>query len=181
MNDAAKARLLVVEHPRVPTAELVSPREVMETTADLYRFDVELPSRTTKRFTVETRRPTEERFELVDQDVSALVYLAKRSLPTPVTEALEQAAAILGRKVEADREAAEAAKAESRLVAEQQRIRENLTAVGPATRPGANYQRRLEAMEARLEALAERHEAATRVAEQAKAEFAEFVSTLNLP
>jgi chromosome segregation ATPase len=172
---------LILEHPRAQGAVLAEPSQAAETTAEHYRFEVELPAGETKRFTVETRRPIEERIELLRQDVSRLVYLSRRSLPREINRAWKRAAAILQRQAEAERELDEAAKAASKLVAEQKRIRENLAAVGTSTRPGANYQRRLEAVESRLDELASREEAANQAVERAKAEFADFVAGLDFP
>ncbi|MDR1513216.1 MAG: DUF4139 domain-containing protein, partial [Propionibacteriaceae bacterium] len=91
-NEAAKARLLLVEHPRVADAELVEPARPLEVTADLWRFEVDLPAGQTTRFAVETRTVTHEAVRLVDEDETRLTFLVRRGLPQRAKAALERAA-----------------------------------------------------------------------------------------
>lgn len=177
VNDSAKARRLLLEHPRPDKAELVQPAEADEITPEVYRFELELPPAATTHFAVVAEWLLQNEFRVIDDPRSILVRFSNEQALPPQTQAvLTQAAGIKQRQYQAETELAALETAEGKLVADQARIRENLSVVGPGTRSGAGYQKRLEELEDRLTEVTAKQEQLRQVAEAAAAELADFIA-----
>jgi len=179
VNESDQARRLVVEQPRRRHADLVEPQPT-DTTADAWRFELDLPPHSTTPFTVESRERTYDSTGLSHVTDSQLLYECGREMPPRTRQALEQAAAIARRLADAKAAVTALEETGEKLSDEQERLRENITAVGVLTRSGARYRKRLEALESRIEDLLAQHEEAETTATRIKAEFEDFVASLDI-
>ncbi|MDR1791140.1 MAG: hypothetical protein LBR20_05740 [Propionibacteriaceae bacterium] len=178
-NDSNTKRVLVIEHPRKNGNILVEPVAPAAKTAKAFRFEIELPPGKTT-FNVETQRPITQEHVLLEKDDQQLTCLIKKGTPKRVEDALLRAAELKQTEYEASETLKKWEVSEQRAVADQERIRENLQAVGVDTRSGANYQQRLDAAEARLEEIVARQDAAREAALKAKEAFLDYISALNI-
>ena len=176
VNESSVARHVMVEHRRGQDEELVQP-QASETTAGLYRFEIEVPANATMPFVVETNRTVQEEVAVVSDPRTVLTTYSPWGLPAEARTVLERAAEISERQRAAEAELASLNETESKLVADQARVRENLTVVGPDSRSGAGYLKRLDQLEDRLVELSARQDHIRHDAESAATELADYISS----
>ena len=176
VNESSKTRCLVVEHPRNSDEESVQP-PASETTSDLYRFDIELPPNRTTLFVVEVTSIFLREISIVDDPRRVLLTYSAWDLPEQARTVLEHAVELQQRKYDAETELSSLTQTESKLVADQARVRENLTVVGPDSRSGAGYLSRLEELENRLVLISDRQEQVRARVEAAASELADFIAS----
>ena len=176
VNESAKTRCLVVEHPRDPEEDLVQPRAA-ETTSDLYRFDIELPPNNTTLFVVEVTSMFIREISIVDDPRRALLTYSAWDIPEQARAVLEHAVELQQRKYDAETELSSLTQTESKLIADQARVRENLTVVGANSRSGAGYLSRLEELENRLVLISDRQEQVRARVEAVASELADFIAS----
>jgi len=175
-NDSAKARRILVEHPRVGAEELVQPAKADELTASLYHFETMVDPGQTATFIVEVKRMGKEEYAVIDGPRSVLVHYSSRGLPEKMRATLEHAADLKERQYQIDAELASLQATEERVIADQARVRENLSAVGASTRSGAGYQARLDELEDRLVELSTQMEALRQASDEAAAELSDYIA-----
>ena len=175
VNESPKPKLLLVEHRRGDGEELVRPAAA-ETAVGVYRFEVELPANRAAEFLVEVKRTGREEVAIVDDPRTVLARFSPWGLPATARAALERAAELSERQRKAEAELESLVELEERLVADQARVRQNLSVVGTDSRSGADYLARLEELEDRLVQNSARQELVRQEAETAAAELADFIS-----
>jgi hypothetical protein len=175
-NDSDSERNLVIEHPR-DGLELVSPATPSAQTASCWRFEVKLPPGTL-RFDVVTKEPKVEVVNLIDRTADDLAKFVGLNLPGSASQLLQEAVDLKRGEHDAREAVAQLEQAEQRIVSDQQRLRENMKAVGADTRSGAIYQERLEAAELQLKDLVARLGTAQDKANAAHQALTDYISTL---
>ncbi|ORE89678.1 DUF4139 domain-containing protein [Aurantimonas sp. 22II-16-19i] len=163
-NAGTEDRKLSIAHPKMSGWELTSEDRAGETES-AYRLEATVPAGGTRDIRATARFVTDEGFALVDAGQSDLVRFSKQTDDPKIASALENLAAIQGEKATLDRqiERLEAEKAD--IFAAQDRIRENIKAVGPGDlRDGylgtmAKQEDRLAAIDAEVAALKTQREA----------------------
>jgi hypothetical protein len=180
-NTAGEAKRVLVEHPRTPGAELAEPARPDETTPAAYRFVRPLPAGGELVLSVREERPLVEQISLVQQRPETLLsYASNQEIPANVRTALKRA---LDLKAEADAAQSALSAVQGRrnfLVAEQDRIRQNLEAAGNQSPQGQEYLRRLALLDGDLDQLARELEEADQKTKRAQKVYEDYLGTLKL-
>jgi hypothetical protein len=154
---ANEVRTVLIETPRLSGWTLAAPtgRDV-EQTQDAYRLRMRVAPNETKDVTVVQERPIATSFALVDANYDTLLLYAKNTvLSSGVRSALENAAA-LRRGVDKEQEGlTELESRRTRIVTEQERIRQNLARVPAGNDLHKRFLDTLRQQEDDLQALAE--------------------------
>ncbi|MDR1791605.1 MAG: DUF4139 domain-containing protein [Propionibacteriaceae bacterium] len=179
VNESASARTLLIEHPREAGESLVVPVDG-EKREKCFRIECELAPGETKKLLVETVAPRYEGVEIAKADEVKLLWASGAAPAGAAKDALEKALDLQRRRAKLRAALSESEKREKRLVDEQARIRENLLAVGVDSRSGANYQRRMEAVESRLDAVIKKQDEERRELQEVTREFGDFLSGLEI-
>ncbi|GHV71684.1 hypothetical protein AGMMS49928_24620 [Spirochaetia bacterium] len=147
-NASGEAKKIIIEHPVTQGTTLAEPAAFDERTPSLYRFKSLLPAKGELKFTVREDQPLSERIVLAQLRKETFVsYTTNQEIPAAVRNALQKAVEL---KQKADEEAAAKQELENqlaRLVSEQNRIRQNLEAVGNQTPQGQTYLQRMAALD----------------------------------
>jgi len=180
VNSGSSAKQLIVEHTKTPQTELVSP-QAAEQTAAAYRFNVNLSANRETILTVNEQRPISERITLLSLRPDAfLSYTTNQEIPANVRRSLTQAvelkntadtAALAVRDMETQR---------TRLIADQDRVRRNLEAAGSQTQQGAEYLRRLVALDSEIDTATANLDRANANARSAQQAYENYLNNLNL-
>ena len=180
INSDSSAKNIVIEKDKIANTTLASPNAA-EQTATAYRFNLSLPANRETVFSVVEQRPMSERITLLSQRPEALLsYSTNQEIPQRVRASLQRAVELRQavdtansniRNIEADR---------NRQIAEQDRIRRNLEAVGSQTTQGQTYLNRLTALDAEIDELTRNLERANASARAAQTAFENYINGLSL-
>ena len=180
INSSNAAKQLVIEHLKTLNTELVS-QQANEQTTSHYRFNLALPANRQTEFSVSERQPLAERISLLPLRLDALVtYSTNSEIPQNVRTALARAVEL---KRAADTAEANVRTIDSQrnsLIADQDRIRRNLEAVGSQSTQGQEYLRRLVALDNEIDAAAVNLEAARNNARTALTAYENYLNNLRL-
>jgi hypothetical protein len=173
-NEDTTPRSLLIEHPVRPGWTLDKSATPEESTAAFHRFRITVEPKTTVRLSVEEARPTETRFAISSITDEQVAFLVRGAVMSDEIEAALRD--VLARKsILADLTARIAAR-EAEVAAigrDQERVRENMRALGSTTEERQlvqRYVRQLDAQETQLETM--REGLATLTAEHARAQSA---------
>ncbi|MDR2048299.1 MAG: hypothetical protein LBP69_02485, partial [Treponema sp.] len=183
-NAGAETKRLIVEHPisnLTGQTTLTEPKTYLEKTDSLYRFVQNLPGGGEITFTVKEESPLSERIVLAQLGgESFTTYASNQDIPAGVRAALSQAVE-LRQKAEAARQAlTEIQNRKTRLDTEQNRIRQNLAAVGNETEPGRNYLKRMADLDREIDGVNEEIAAAERLVQTTRTDLDAYIAGLNL-
>jgi hypothetical protein len=147
----------------------------------LYRFILALPAGGQSRLTVKERLPAQARIVLSSLGTDPLVsWSSSTELPARFREALRTAIELRRKAEDARRLVADLQSRRTELVNEQNRIRQNLAAVGRDSTQGQQYLKRLMDSEAELDALAARNEEARVASQAAQSAYENYLGNLSL-
>ncbi len=176
------ARRVVIEHPRHAGWELVpaaAGAPTVEATAEAYRLAVDVPAGKTVAIAVTTERPRHERFELVGLTAQQVeFYAAARDLPTDLRQAVSKLAPLRAVVAEREQTVSRLETAQEELEKDQQRLRDNLQAVGQGSDIGRRYLSKLNQDEDRLEKVAKDLVTAHNAIDSARKDLADYVGKL---
>ncbi|MDR2767657.1 MAG: DUF4139 domain-containing protein [Treponema sp.] len=180
-NAGAETKRLIVEHPVTGGAVLAEPKTYLEKTDSLYRFVQNLPGGGEAAFTVKEELPLSERIVLAQLgENSFAAYASNQEIPANVRAALSRAVE-LRQKADAARQAlTELQNRKTRLAAEQDRIRQNLAAVGNETEPGRNYLTRMTGLDREIDGVNEEIVNAEKLVQTTRADLDAYIAGLNL-
>jgi hypothetical protein len=180
-NAASETKRLIVEHPVTGGASLVEPKTYLEKTASLYRFVMTLPGGGEITFSVKEESPVSERIVLARLgEESFASYASNQEIPANVRAALSGAVE-LRQKSEAARQAlAEIQNRKTRLDAEQERIRQNLAAVGNESEPGRNYLKRMTELDREIDGVNKEIDEAEKLVQSARANLDAYIAGLKM-
>jgi hypothetical protein len=180
-NASAEAKRIIIEHPITSGSTLAEPASADERTANLYRFNRNLPARGTLTFNVREETPISETVTLAQlRPETFLSYATNQEIPANVR-------AVLNRAIELRRIAEGAATAQgqlenqlARLISEQDRIRRNLEAAGNQSPQGQEYLRRLSALDSDIDDINSRINSAIQETQRARREYENYLATINI-
>jgi hypothetical protein len=180
-NASGERKRLILEHPITGGTTLALPEEYDERTDSVYRFSLYLPPEGELALTVREERPREEKIALAQLLPEAFaVYASTEAIPAPVRAALSRAIELKNAADEARAAQAETEEQRSYLISDQDRLRRNLEAAGSQTPQGQEYLKRLAAMDAEIDALSARAEAARKNAQAAQKTYEDYLGGLSL-
>ncbi len=153
-NSANRARTLLLEHPVRQGASLVSPATYTERTAESYRFEFEVPAAKEASLVVIEETPVLESVQLGRIALDSLVYYAStRDIPETVRKALDRLASQRRIIEQIEQEIGQNEELRATEMENQERIRQNMLAVGPDSATGKEYVQRLTISDRELEKL----------------------------
>jgi hypothetical protein len=169
-NEDSKARTVVIEHPNRAGWKLTSAAKPDETAPNVYRFRVQAAPRAAASLVVEELRVMDTTYQVAGFTDDQLAMLVKQRTLTPeVEQALRGIIAKKGELAAVDSELAARARETDQIFKDQERLRENLKALGSRTEEKAlvgRYTRQLDEQETRLDVI--RRETAEREAKRAR-------------
>jgi len=179
---AHEPRTVVIEHPRRPGWELATPAAAtVETTADAYRITKEVAAGKTVTLAVTTEHPRQDRFELVNLPADQVeLAVNARELPAGLRQAVARVAQLRATATERQHQAEGLEQTMADLTRDQQRLRDNLQAVGAASDLGRRYVAKLGEQEDHLDKLGQDLAAAQAATEAARQNLANYVQGLKL-
>jgi hypothetical protein len=180
-NAAAETKRLIIEHPVTFGAVLTEPKNYLEKTDSLYRFVQNLPGGREITFRVQEEAPLAERIVLANLRFESMVsYSTSQEIPASVRAALVRAVE-LRQKADAAKEAqAELESRRSRLIADQDRVRNNLSAVGSSSDLGREYMKRMTDLDRDIENLAKNIDAAGALVQSTRKDVENYIAGLKL-
>ncbi|MDR2953250.1 MAG: DUF4139 domain-containing protein [Treponema sp.] len=179
-NSGAISKRLIVEHPKTAQTELISPA-ADEQTASVYRFSVTLAANSELVLTVSEQRPIRESVALLSLRPDAfLSYSTNQEIPPNVQTTLQRAIELRRTVDTADLAVKDIDAQKTRMVADQDRIRRNLEAVGSQTQQGQEYIQRLTALDNSIDNLTAELEKANASAKTARETYENYLNGLKL-
>jgi hypothetical protein len=180
-NAGSAAKKLIIEHPITRGAVLTSPASFDEQTASLYRFSRNLAAGAALDLTVSEETPVFETITLSQlNDAAFAAFSTNAEIPAKVRDAFAKALSLKRAADDAVKTLAGAEARRGRLVADEERIRNNLAAVGAESAEGQEYLRRLAAQDAAIDAQNSAIDEARRLAEETEAAYEEYLNVLEL-
>ncbi len=183
-NEDTTARMLVIEHPRRAEYKLAEGLEPAETVAGFYRFRLPVESKKTATLTVSEIKPLETRYSITNLNDDQIGYFLRQKTISPEIElALRRIVAqknVIG-SLDAQIQAHTAEN--SRIFADQQRLRENMKALKGSPEEKAlllRYTRQLDEQETRLDGLRKEQSELEQKRQKAQGELNKMIEELQL-
>jgi hypothetical protein len=169
-NEDSKARTVVIEHPNRAGWKLTSAVKPDETAPNVYRFRFQAAPRATASLTVEELRALDTSYQVTSfTDDQLATFVKERTLTPEVERALRTIVAKKNEVAAVNSELADRMRETEQIFKDQERLRENLKALGGRTEEKAlvgRYTRQLDEQETRLDVI--KRETAEREAKRAK-------------
>ena len=180
-NAGSAAKKLIIEHPITRDAVLTTPASSDEQTSSLYRFTRNIAAGATLDFTVSEETPVSETITLSHlNDAAFAAFSTNSEIPARVRDAFSRALSLKQAADEAAKELTNAEMRRVRLVADEERIRNNLGAVGVESERGQEYLGRLADQDAAIDAQNDAIDAARRSVDETEAAYKEYLNGLEL-
>ncbi|MDR1911141.1 MAG: DUF4139 domain-containing protein [Helicobacteraceae bacterium] len=180
-NNSNSAKTLILEHPIAYNSKLIEPSKPLEKTESLYRFEVALNANKETKFSVAEESRTKNQITILDVPYNTLlVYIDNVSYPKEVREALEKAAPYALELDSAKIALAAAQKNLERKSKDQDRIRQNLVAVGADSAQGKNYAGELVALDKEIAALNKSIDDAIKAQNRAQKAYDDYIAKLKI-
>ena len=182
-NKDSKKRTVLIEHPRRSGLKLLKPAKPAEQTANLYRFEVEVPGKETGRFVVQEERPETETLAIFSANVGTLKYYSTDKTVSPkVREALAEAVKRRNALAQAEAEQRELQRRISRLQRDQGVVRANVTALSrnPTSASYKRFEKKLLEIQDKLDALQAKLEEAQAKVKSLRKELEDYLVKLTL-
>ncbi len=182
IQGAARAdRTVLIEHPRRADWTLVAPADPDSMTDTAYRLRTGVPAGGTVHLEAVMERLVTDRYRLFDVSDQRLDLLVDgERLPPALVEALQRAAALRRAVSEQETRLADLQAQRNRLIDDQGRLRENLQAVPRDSDLFRRYLERLGAAEDRLDTLAGQRVKTQNALDDARADLADFIRSLDV-
>ena len=169
-NEDSKARTVVIEHPNRAGWKLVSAAKPDETAPGVHRFRVQVASKTSSLLSVEELRAIDASYQVTNfTDDQLAMFVRQGALTSEVEQALRGIIAKKGEVAAVNGELADRMRETEQIFKDQERLRENLKALGSRTEEKAlvgRYTRQLDEQETRLDVI--KREVADREAKRTK-------------
>ena len=141
-NKSDKDKVLVVEHPFRANWELVTPKETMEKTDQLYRFRLNVPAGKPTALKVQEQTTTWNSYLLLNLDMDTLgVFVKDGAIPKDVKDALAKASALKQDLTTTQRQIDQTRQKIQDASNAQERTRQNMKAIDASARQGEYYTR----------------------------------------
>jgi hypothetical protein len=180
-NKSDREKMLVIEHPIRAGWKLVDTQAPMETTPQLYRFKGALPAHKVTALTVKEEWIQGETVAMLPAELGQLmIYSTTSEIPKDVREAIAKAIQMKQAMQDVDRQINARTQQISEITVEQNRIRENMKTVAPAT---AYYERlvaKLSEQETSIESLQRERTALTARRDSLRRELEEYLGGLKV-
>lgn len=169
-NEDRTPRVVVIEHPNRAGWKLISAAKPDETAPSVHRFRVQVAPKASSLLTIEELRAVDTSYQVANfTDDQLATFVRQQALTPEVEQALRRIIAKKAEVAAVNGELADRMRETEEIFKDQERIRENLKALGSRAEEKAlvgRYTRQLDQQESRLEVI--RREIAEREATRAK-------------
>jgi hypothetical protein len=180
-NNSGEARRLIIEHPIIGGTSLAEPASPLEKTGSLYRFLQNLPARGELSFMVQEESPILERITLTQIRLESMVsFSTSQEIPPRIRTALARAVELRQRADAAKQALSDLQTRNTRLMADQDRIRNNLGAVGNDSDLGREYMRRMTELDRDIDGLSKEIDRAAALVQSSQKDLEEYIAGLKL-
>ncbi|MBL8744869.1 MAG: hypothetical protein JNK58_00780 [Phycisphaerae bacterium] len=180
-NDAARSRLVLIEHPRSDGWDLIEPKEPAETTENLYRFQLPLDAGKSASLKVVQEQGRVQQYTLIDYDLNTLLAYSKQGKASPaVADAMKKAAAINARIREQSRRIDDLESRRHEIAGEQDRIRSNMNSLDRNSDLYRRYTSKLNEQETQVEGLLSQRDEAQTARLAAEKELRDYLRDLDV-
>ncbi|MDR3357050.1 MAG: DUF4139 domain-containing protein [Spirochaetaceae bacterium] len=180
-NAGSASKKLIIEHPVTRGAILTTPPSFDEQTASLYRFTRNIAAGASLDFTVSEEMPVSETITLSQlNDAAFAAFSTNAEIPDKVRNAFAKALSLKRAADDAAKALSNAEARRVRLVADEERIRNNLEAVGAESAEGQEYLQRLAAQDAAIAAQNDAIDEARASVSETEAAYEEYLGSLEL-
>ncbi|MEK6629876.1 MAG: hypothetical protein AABY89_03960, partial [Acidobacteriota bacterium] len=156
-NEDSKARTLVIEHPNRAGWKLQGTIKPDETAPNVFRFRVPVAPKSTATLTIEELRPIETTYQVANvTDDQLTMFVRQRTLTPEVEQGLRAMLAKKGEIAAVASEIGAGNREVEQIFKDQERLRENLKALGNRTEERSlvsRYTRQLDEQETRLDTI----------------------------
>jgi hypothetical protein len=180
-NDAAKARTVLVEQPRLDGWTLVAPGSPREETENLYRFEVALGAGGGETLEVVERSTVEQVHGLTDYSGEWIaLYLREKKMSPAVADAIRTASQLQGEAKRLERRVEDLTRQRGEIGGDQERLRRNMQTIDRNSDLYARYLRKLAEQEDQVEAIDGQLATARGDLERKRDELRRFIAGLNV-
>jgi ribosome-associated protein YbcJ (S4-like RNA binding protein) len=180
-NTGGEAKRLIIEHPIMGNSTLTEPKSYLEKTDSLYRFAQNLPANGEITLKVQEESPIAERITLGQLRPESLVsYSTSQEIPSNVRAALAKAVDLRQKNDAARQTQNELETRRRNLISEQDRVRQNLNAVGSGSDLGREYMKRMTALDNDIDGLNKEIEQAAALVRSTQKDFDDYIAGLKL-
>ena len=153
-NNAEKKRTVVLEHSQRNGWTLVDTPQPVESSANYYRFRVEMAGKTTVKFKVREENPQQTTYRLVNVTLEQIaLWVRERSINSPIEEVLRRIVDRKNRVNELKQKIESLERAQKEIFRDQERVSQNLNRLGRTPEEAQlrqRYIRQLDEQEDRL-------------------------------
>ena len=180
-NTATETKRLIIEHPITNNSTLLEPKNYLEKTDSQYRFEQKLPAAGELVFKVKEEVPIAERVTLSTLRADSLLsYSTNQEIPSSVRATLAKAADLRRKNDAAKQTQTDLQNRRTRLAADQDRIRQNLNAVGTGSDLGKEYMQRMTVLDKEIEGLLKDEEKTANTVRSTQKEFDDYITGLKM-
>ena len=180
LNSGSASKQMVIEHSRTANTELISP-SAAEQTPLIYRFNTALPANQETVVTVNERQVVSERITLAPMRIETLLsYSTNQEIPANVRTALTRAIELRRTVETSEANVRNIETQRNSLIADQDRVRRNLEAVGNQSSQGQEYLRRLVELDNQIDLLSANLERARSEVITTRTAFENYLNNLQL-
>jgi hypothetical protein len=175
-NKADAAKTLVLEHPVSENFDLKEPAKAQEKTDRVYRFEIPLAAKETKKVPVVLQRTRAEKLAITNLQGDPLTfYLKSGAIPEPVKQVLAGVAAKRSAIADLERKKTQREQDRAQTLQEQANIRENIKVLPAGSKSQADAIADLAARDADLKAANKEIKDLQQALEAARADLAQFL------
>ena len=180
-SESDRDKVLIIEHNRRPQLELIAPKEPMERTEGLYRFQMTVPADETADLTVKESQTTWQNIAILNWDIGDLLtYTKTGKIDRDVRDAILKAIELRQQEAELRRQIAAAEREYQRIAEQQSRIRSNMGRLSNNSSLHQRYIKKLADQEDQVEEIQTRIDDLTDQANGKQRELADYLQGLNV-
>ena len=180
-NRDAQPKVVLIEHPRRPGWELITPAKAAEQTRQVYRFAVMVASDASTTLQVREEQPRQQTVQLTDVGVDAIIaYLQAPQVSEAVKSALQKVVALRRQLDETSTQLQRLEQYGAAISQEQERIRQNMERLDRNTELYARYVRKLDEQESDIEALQQEIKTLRETEDRQRQALQDFLMTLEM-
>jgi virulence-associated protein VapD len=180
VNNSGEEKRLVIEHP-ISGTNLLQPSQFDERTDALYRFVSTLPRTGDYSFIVKEESPVSEVIVLGNSRIEALAsYASSTEIPANVKAVLQQAITLRQQVDEARYALSNLESEKANQFAYQDRIRQNLEAVGPQSTQGQVYINQMTSIDSTLDEIEKLITSAKQYVADAQKAYEDYITAISL-
>lgn len=179
-NTSDRGKKLLIEHPK-SSRSLEPGMAPEESSAELFRFGLDVPARSTRTLEIRESEIVSESISLLaSRSATYLNYLTEGAMTPAQRQALQRAAELRQALDAFDGKISDLNRARSTAVSDQARVRSNLEVVGRDSSQGQIFLERLLELENQILSLDRDVETARKDQAEARTQFEAYINNLNL-